>query len=71
MCFGTKHSIAKAGNINIAIQNETIKQVTTFKYLGVVLDETLSFNNHTSKTIKSASHKLSLLRTVRPLPIVQ
>ena len=45
----------------------SIKQVTTYKYLGVVLDETLSYNNHASKTIKSASHKLSLLRRVRPL----
>ena len=32
MCFGTNHSIANAGNINITVQSKTIKQVTTYTY---------------------------------------
>ena len=53
--------------VSIKVNNNEINRVSHFKYLGVFMDEKLSFDKHVKKTIKLAAHKLSLLRRVRPL----
>ena len=67
MCFGTWKTLKDAGPLSINVNGEPIEKVTTYKYLGVVMDERLTFNDHVKKTIKCASHKLFLLRKVRPM----
>ena len=47
--------------------NTHIQYVPTFKYLGITMDPGLTFNEHVEKCIRSANHKLFLLRKVRPL----
>ena len=51
----------------VSIENTPIHQVTNYKYLGITLDAKLTFNDHVKKCHKAASHKLSLLRRIRPL----
>ena len=67
MCFGSQHLITNAGDLVIKVKSEPVERVPTYKYLGIVMDEKLTFNNHVNKTIKSASYQLSLLRRVRPM----
>ena len=42
MLVGTHQKIAKAENLKIDINNARLERVNDFKYLGVVLDHTLS-----------------------------
>ena len=44
MIFGTRQQIKKARGINLHIEGKAIQKVPSFKYLGLVLDPTLSFN---------------------------
>ena len=42
-----------------------IDYVFQYKYLGVTIDELLSFNAHLNNTIKLVSHKIFLLRRIK------
>ena len=48
MTFGTRQRLArqKCDETDISLNGQSIKHTDTFKYLGVVLDDTLSFNDH-------------------------
>ena len=65
MCFGSQYLLRNSNDLTVALNMEPIEKVQTYKYLGVTMDEQLTFNNHVQKTIQSASHKLYLLRKVR------
>ena len=43
MNFGTRQQIKKARGINLHIEGKVMRKVPSFKYLGLVLDPTLSF----------------------------
>ena len=66
--------IFKRGNDNVVfdlnIGNEIIKPVSHVKLLGIVIDETLSFDKHVSNVcIKAARQTSALRRIVRYVPI--
>lgn len=50
----------------IAINDDAIEQVTTFKYLGVVIDNKLTFKDHIEKIIKKVSSNVGLLYRLSP-----
>ena len=50
---------------NIQINNTIIEQITSIKYLGIVLDNKLSFNEHIDHICKKVSKKLGVLRRTR------
>ena len=39
--------------------------VTQYKYLGIILDSTVTFKNQIQNTIKIVAHKISLLHKIR------
>ena len=41
MAFGSRHNIKKARVVEIKLRGEVLKQVPSYKYLGIVLDSTL------------------------------
>lgn len=45
-CYMTFGRARKLPDFNIKINDETIKRVTTYKYLGLVLDDNLMFKEH-------------------------
>lgn len=45
-CYMTFGRASNLPDINIKLDNETIKRVRSYKYLGLVLDEQLTFNKH-------------------------
>ena len=45
-CYMTFGRAKNLPDLDIRIENETIKRVRTYKYLGLVLDENLTFDNH-------------------------
>jgi hypothetical protein len=62
-------SLAPAGpmkGIQLSIGGDDVQQVKSYRYLGVELDEKLSYTNHTEKTITKAKQAIGAMnRTLR------
>ena len=52
-------------NLNIKINNEKLKFVPTYKYLGVILDYELTFNHHVKELKKNLAFKSYLLALLK------
>ena len=61
MTFGTRSKVKKAKNVVINLGGQQLKQVPSFKYLGMTLDSTLNFRLHISGVTRTVLHKLHLL----------
>jgi len=61
MCFSFKRQVVdKRQNFQINLQDtRTIKVVKDFKYLGLVLDPQLKFDNHLKKISKTIQSNLN------------
>ena len=64
MIFGTSQKI-KNKELNIAYRHQSISKASTYKYLGLTLDQTLNLNDHLTKSYKKATGRLNLLRRLR------
>ena len=51
---------------DISLNGQSIKHTDTFKYLGVVLDDTLSFNDHMDYVRTKVSKILGMFSRIRP-----
>ena len=65
MLFGTRQSLAKVHDFGLVIDGEPIKLVTKFKYLGVMLDSTLSFHEHVQYIQSKTLGKIKVLGRAR------
>ena len=66
MMFGRKNKTSvQAQKIVLKLGESVVNQTKLYKYLGVTLDENLTFNCHIKQTLKNANHKLYLLRRNR------
>ena len=65
MVFGRKKTVNKNQNIDIMVEGKKIQQVKSFKYLGILLDECLTFNMHINCVIRNTAHKIYLLNRVK------
>ena len=65
MVFGTRSRVKSAKNVKIKINNEEIQTVPSFKYLGILLDSTLNYNQHIASVIRTVLHKITLLSKVK------
>ena len=63
--FGTTHKLRQLGEVDLSIGNTPIERVNSFKYLGVLLDESLTVNEHIDFLLNKASRKLGVLHKVR------
>ena len=63
MFFGTKQKLF--GDINIQLHGKQVERVQKFSYLGVMLDEQISWKEHTEKICKKVSKRLGLLSRIR------
>ena len=67
MIFGTAKRLATINrNMIVKYQNTIINVATYYKYLGVEMDPTLTFQGHFCKAYKKATGRLHLLRKLRP-----
>ena len=63
--FGTSQKLATVEEFRISIGRHQLKRVSEFKYLGVVLDETLSWKAHTRYATSKAGKKVGMLGRLR------
>lgn len=59
MVFGSKH---KDDKLNININNEILENVKNFKYLGITLNEKLSYTEHYEKVCKEMTSRMYMLQ---------
>ena len=65
MIFGTRQQIKKARGINLHTEGKAIQKVPSSKYLGFVLDPTLSFNQQIKNVAHILTHKMFMLTKIR------
>ena len=52
-------------DISVKYRHQTITRVTTYKYLGLLIEPTLNFHEHFQKSYRKASARLRLLERIR------
>ena len=67
MVFGTAKRLSKTEKkeMKIEVNGTSIAGTSSYKYLGVYLDQTLNFATHFDKIYKKATGRLNLLRRIR------
>ena len=65
VCFGTRQRVKNIKNLNVSLLNTFIQHVPSYKYLGITLDSSLTFNLQIQQTISKVSHKLYILSKLR------
>ena len=65
VCFGTKQRVKKIKNLKLSLSNTLIQQVPSYKYLGIILNTSLNFNQQIQQTVNKVSHKLYVLSKLR------
>ncbi len=63
--FGSKHKLAGNRDTPLYINQEQIERVKSIKYLGMILDEQLNFEEHIDYLISKTVNKLGILRKSR------
>ena len=69
MVFGTCQRLKKLGSPPVHIEHKflVINHTKSYKYLGITLNGTLNMTEHVRKTIKKATSRINLLRSMRHL----
>ena len=65
MLFGTSPRLSNVDNFNILVNGVAIKRVSKFKYLGVIFDERLSWNDHVKYILTKAGSRIGMLNRIR------
>ena len=61
MTFGTRHKVKMAENAMVNMNNSRLQIVPTYKYLGFVLDSTLTFNSQVKNIVNTVTYKANIL----------
>ena len=65
MLFGSRQNLAKLQYFCIQLHGKVLARVAKFNYLGVVLDETLSWRDHVEYMSSKVCSRLGLLTRIR------
>ena len=65
MAFGSRQRVKRAKKSTIKLGEEVLKQVPSYRYLGLILDSTLNYNLHVNQIIRTVLHKLMLLSKMK------
>ena len=65
MCFGTRSQLVKTSNLVVQCDNMRLEQVPCYKYLGVILDSSLSFSDHVEYIESKVLKRIGLLSRAR------
>ena len=65
MVFGTRQHLQNKPDLNLIIDGKKLERVSVMKYLGMYLDEHLTFSEHISTVCKKSSKKLGIIRKAR------
>ena len=67
MIIGNSRKLKEFANIQLIANDTPLERVQNFKYLGVVIDENLSWKSHIEKLQLKVSQRLGILRRIKHL----
>jgi hypothetical protein len=67
----TNSKLAKLQNINLLINNSPLNRVESFKYLGITVNQTLSWSDHIEELFTKVIQRLGIIRRVKRLLTVE
>ena len=65
MLIGTHQRLSTVDNFMVMAENINLTTVGTFRHLGIILDQTLSWKDHVSSLGKKISSRLGMFRRAR------
>ena len=65
--IGGSRRLKSFGSITLKIEEEEIEQVTSYKYLGVKINETFTWSDHVESIRKRVAQRLGLLQRIKHL----
>ena len=65
MIFGTRQALSESKNISLTYDNDNIEVVDKFKYLSIVFDPHLSWNEHVKYMSCNVSKRIGVIRRVK------
>ena len=65
MLFGTRNMLKNSARHDTYMNGIRLQYVNHYNYLGIKLENTLSFESHVNETIRMVAHKLYLLSRIR------
>ena len=65
MLLGSKHMLSKEHTLNLILNNLPIEQVNQYKYLGLLVDERISWNLQIEKMLKRIGQIISFLARLK------
>ena len=71
MLFGTRNMLKSGRKYETRIDGFGLQYVNNFNYLGIKLENTLTYEYHASETIRMVAHKLYLLSKIRKYISIQ
>ena len=63
--YGSHKRLKREDSISLSCNGSSLTESESFKYLGVVIDQQLSFKNHIEHVVNKVSRKLGVLRRLR------
>ena len=63
--FGSSPRLCKVQNFSIILGNQALRCVVEFKYLGIVMDGSLTWKSHTANLFSKVSKRIGTLRRIR------
>ena len=64
--YGTQQKTSKSAAFEVKLDGLKIAESAAYKYLGVVMDKSLTYAEHIEKTLKKAGSRVKLLSRIRP-----
>ena len=61
MLFGTAKRLCSHGDLKVSLQGHLINFTSKYKYLGMLLDPSLSMSDHLGKVLKKATARINNL----------
>ena len=65
MLFGTAQRLAEVDQFSVSVNGSVIMRATEFKYLSVIFDEHLNWNEQVKAIVPEAGRRVGLLGRVR------
>ena len=66
LLLGTPHKTNQSKDqFKLSIDNTEVKEVSTFQYLGITIDQTLTWKNHVDDLAKKCSRSIGILHKVK------
>ena len=65
MIFGSQRKLSMINDVQLDLNGENIERVSVFKYLGITLDQCLTFETHIQNVYNKCCSRLGMLRKAR------